>query len=172
MSRFRHPLLWAGLLALIPLAARAQNDATALGPRLAQEAAIARALEAIKADEPQTLADQARICEVEAPPFKETRRGVLYAQLFREAGLTNVRTDKVGNVLGEFRGAQARPHLVFAAHLDTVFPEGTDVRVRRDGATLIVTVNPRLGAAGRPSSARVMRLAPGASIFEAPKSIM
>ena len=77
-----------------------------------------------------------RLCEVEAPPFKETKRGVLFAQMLREAGLTNIRTDRVGNVLGELTGAQPRPHLVFAAHLDTVFPEGTDVVVKREGTVL------------------------------------
>ena len=77
-----------------------------------------------------------RLCEVEAPPFKETKRGVLFAQMLREAGLTNIRTDSVGNVLGELTGAQPRPHLVFAAHLDTVFPEGTDVAVKKDGPVM------------------------------------
>ena len=42
----------------------------------------------------------------------------------------------MGNVLGDRPGAAARPHLVIAAHLDTVFPEGTDVTVRRDGTIL------------------------------------
>lgn len=116
--------------------ASSQDAASSLGPRLLQDAGIKAAVEAIRADEPQTLADQARICEVEAPPFKETKRGELYAQMLREAGLTNVRTDKEGNVLGELAGAQARPHLVFAAHLDTVFPEGTDVRVTREGTLM------------------------------------
>lgn len=124
------------VMALTPPAALAQTDATALGPRLMADAAIARALDAVKAAEPQTLDDQARICEVEAPPFKESKRGELYAQLLREAGLTNVRTDKEGNVLGELAGGAPRPHLVFAAHLDTVFPEGTDVRVTREGAVM------------------------------------
>ena len=98
-----------------------------------QDAAVKAALEAIKAAEPQTLEDQIRLCEVEAPPFKETKRAQLYAQMFRDAGLTNVRIDKEGNVLGERRGTQPRPHLVFSAHLDTVFPEGTDVTVKREG---------------------------------------
>jgi acetylornithine deacetylase/succinyl-diaminopimelate desuccinylase-like protein len=53
--------------------------------------------------------------------------------VFEKLGLENVRTDEVGNVLGERPGRAARPHLVFSAHLDTVFPEGTDVRVKRDG---------------------------------------
>ncbi|MCC7034830.1 MAG: M20/M25/M40 family metallo-hydrolase [Acidobacteria bacterium] len=116
--------------------APAQDAAPTIGPRLRQDTAIEAALEAIRADEPRTLQDQARICEVEAPPFKEMKRGELYAQLLREAGLTNVRTDKEGNVLGELIGAQPRPHLVFAAHLDTVFPEGTDVRVTREGTVM------------------------------------
>jgi acetylornithine deacetylase/succinyl-diaminopimelate desuccinylase-like protein len=103
---------------------------------LLQDAAIKNAVAAIRAAEPQTLEDQVRLCEVEAPPFKETKRGVLFAQLLREAGLANVRTDKEGNVLGELAGAQPRPHLVLAAHLDTVFPEGTDVRVKREGSIM------------------------------------
>jgi tripeptide aminopeptidase len=101
-----------------------------------QDAAIKAAVEELRASEPQTLEDQIRICEVEAPPFKETRRAQLYAQMFRDAGLTNVRIDKEGNVLGEKRGTQPRPHLVFSAHLDTVFPEGTDVTVKREGSIL------------------------------------
>jgi len=120
----------------LAVAAPAQNNAPSIGPRLLQDAAIKAAVEAIRADEPRTLEDQARICEVEAPPFNESKRGELYAQLLREAGLSNVRTDKVGNVLGELAGAQPRPHLVFAAHLDTVFPEGTDVRVTREGTLM------------------------------------
>ena len=56
--------------------------------------------------------------------------------MFTDIGLANVRIDKEGNVLGEKRGTQAKPHLVFSAHLDTVFPEGTDVKVKREGSVL------------------------------------
>jgi acetylornithine deacetylase/succinyl-diaminopimelate desuccinylase-like protein len=119
-----------------PAAARAQQDAANLGARLLQDSAVRAALDAVRAAEPQTIEDQIRLCEVEAPPFKEAKRAQLYAQMFREAGLQNVRIDKEGNVLGEKRGAQARPHLVFSAHLDTVFPEGTNVTVKREGTLL------------------------------------
>jgi tripeptide aminopeptidase len=123
-------------LALLPVWAAAQSNAPDLGTRLLQDAAIKSAVAAIRAAEPETLEDQVRLCEVEAPPFKETKRGVLFAQMLRQAGLANIRTDSVGNVLGELTGAQPRPHLVFAAHLDTVFPEGTDVAVKRDGPVM------------------------------------
>ena len=114
----------------------AQQDAANLGAKLLGDPAIKSAVDAIRAAEPQTIEDQVRLCEVEAPPFKEAKRAEVYARLFREAGLQNVRIDKEGNVLGDRPGAQPRPRLVFSAHLDTVFPEGTDVKVKRDGAIL------------------------------------
>jgi hypothetical protein len=63
-------------------------------------------------------------------------RGQELKRVFTQLGLQNVRVDKVGNVLGDYPGAAARPHLVLAAHLDTVFPEGTDVKVKREGNLL------------------------------------
>jgi acetylornithine deacetylase/succinyl-diaminopimelate desuccinylase-like protein len=107
-----------------------------IGKRLLEDASVQAALAAAKAGEPGTLDDQVRICEVPAPPFKESARGALLSREFASLGLKNVRTDKMGNVLGERPGASPTPHLVFSAHLDTVFPENTDVTVRRDGTVL------------------------------------
>jgi acetylornithine deacetylase/succinyl-diaminopimelate desuccinylase-like protein len=55
---------------------------------------------------------------------------------FQQVGLRNVHVDDVGNVLGDLTGAASRPRLVLSAHLDTVFPDGTDVRVKREGTIL------------------------------------
>lgn len=121
---------------LLAGAASAQQDAATLGARLLADPAVKAAVEGIRAAEPQTLDDQVRLCEVEAPPFKEAKRAEVYARMFRDAGLQNVRIDKEGNVLGDRPGMQPRPRLVFSAHLDTVFPEGTDVKVKRDGTVL------------------------------------
>jgi tripeptide aminopeptidase len=116
-------------------AARAQDGP---GPvaELLRNAAVKGALAAVKTNEPQTIEDQIRFCEIPAPPFKEAARGEALKRTFQELGLQNVRVDKAGNVLGYRPGLAPRPHLVLAAHLDTVFPEGTDVRVRRAGAVL------------------------------------
>jgi len=75
-----------------------------------------------------------RICEIPSPPFKEEARAVEISRRFSEIGLSNVRFDQEGNVLAELSGSSAGPPVVVSAHLDTVFPEGTDVRVKRDGA--------------------------------------
>jgi tripeptide aminopeptidase len=120
----------------LPTAGFAQQDPAQIGARLLQDGAVKKALDGLKASEPQTLEDQIRLCEIEAPPFKEAKRAQAYAQMFRDIGLANVRIDKEGNVLGERRGGQPKPHLVFSAHLDTVFPEGTPVTVKRDGGIL------------------------------------
>lgn len=124
------------LFVVMATPAWAQQDAAGLGTKLLADPAIKAAVEAIRAAEPQTIEDQIRLCEVEAPPFKEAKRAEVYARMFREAGLQNVRIDKEGNVLGDRPGTQPRPRLVFSAHLDTVFPEGTDVTVKRDGSIL------------------------------------
>jgi len=87
-------------------------------------------------NEPKIIEEQIRLCEIPAPPFKEDLRGQELKRLFQNLGLQDVRIDKVGNVIGTRPGASRRPNLVFSAHLDTVFPEGTNVRVTRDGNVL------------------------------------
>jgi acetylornithine deacetylase/succinyl-diaminopimelate desuccinylase-like protein len=124
------------LLALASTTSRTQEQPDTLGARLVQDSAVRGALDHLRATEPALIDEQIRLCEIPAPPFKEAPRAEAYRRLFTELGLENVRIDKVGNVLGERPGRAARPHLVFSAHLDTVFPEGTDVSVTRDGPVL------------------------------------
>jgi len=123
-------------LAAVSTIAAAQQRAADLGPALLQTPEVRAAIDFAKTDEMRTIEDQIKICEVEAPPFQETKRAELYASLLREAGVKNVRIDAEGNVIGERPGAAARPNVVLSAHLDTVFPRGTNVKVRRDGYVL------------------------------------
>jgi acetylornithine deacetylase/succinyl-diaminopimelate desuccinylase-like protein len=103
---------------------------------LLQELSVKAAIAASKTGEPQTIDDQVRICEVPAPSFKERARGELLRQTFERLGLRNVQVDAAGNVRGDRPGAASRPRIVISAHLDTVFPEGTDVKVKREGTIL------------------------------------
>ena len=75
----------------------------------------------------------ARICAVPAPPFGERERALFLREKFRQCGLADVELDAEGNCLGLRRGRGTRPLVVASAHLDTVFPPGTDFTVRRDG---------------------------------------
>ena len=110
---------------------------------LAQDAAaliadptIKAALDAARRNEPHFIDEQIRVCQIPAPPFKEETRGKEMERLFKQLGLRDVRVDQAGNVIGVRPGAAAHPNLLFQAHLDTVFPEGTGVMVKRDGDIL------------------------------------
>lgn len=103
---------------------------------LAQDERVRSALEAARTIESQTIEDQIRFCEIPAPPFKESARAEVLRRAFLDIGLEKVRLDRVGNVLADRPGHALRPRLVVAAHLDTVFPDETDVTVRRTGAIL------------------------------------
>jgi acetylornithine deacetylase/succinyl-diaminopimelate desuccinylase-like protein len=111
---------------------------------------VAAALEAVKANEAWVVDQQISLCEIEAPPFKEQKRAEMYKAVFESLGLRNVRIDRAGNVVGErpgtgAAGAGGAPHVVFSAHLDTVFPEGTDVKVTRQGPGGVVLKGPGIG---------------------------
>jgi tripeptide aminopeptidase len=103
---------------------------------LARDPTVKAALDAAARNEPHFIEEQIRVCEIPAPPFKEEARGREMERLFKQLGLNDVRIDKAGNVIGVRPGAAAHPNLLFQAHLDTVFPEGTDVKVKRDGDIL------------------------------------
>jgi tripeptide aminopeptidase len=78
---------------------------------------------------------QVRLTEIPAPPFQEGQRAAAVKELLAETGLAT-HVDKTGNVIGELRGADERELVILSAHLDTVFPAGTDVRVRREGSRM------------------------------------
>lgn len=94
------------------------------------------ALDTIKAQEAWTLDQQISLCEIPAPPFKEATRAAEYRRRLQALGIANVRIDSVGNVIAERRGIGAGPSVLIQGHLDTVFPEGTSVKVKRNGTLL------------------------------------
>jgi acetylornithine deacetylase/succinyl-diaminopimelate desuccinylase-like protein len=90
----------------------------------------------ISKDHDRFVREVIQLTEIEAPPFKEAKRGAAFAEMLRQNGLSDVETDAEGNVIGVRRGTGNGPIIAIAAHLDTVFPEGTNVKVRREGTKL------------------------------------
>jgi len=90
----------------------------------------------IERSDEHTLARQAALSAIPAPTGAEGARGAHVAELFREAGLSDVAADEVGNVTGWLGGARREAPVVLSAHLDTVFGAGLDVSVARRGARL------------------------------------
>lgn len=89
-------------------------------------------------DHDRMVAEIITLTEIPAPPFKEAARAAAYRDMLKEAGLADVEIDAEGNAIGVYRGTgpAGGPAVMIAAHLDTVFPEGTPVKVRREGTRL------------------------------------
>ena len=86
--------------------------------------------------ESETRSDHIRLTEVEAPPFKEDQRAMLFKGMITKYRADSIWTDEVGNVLALWKGQNGERTVALDAHLDTVFPEGTDVSVEEKGDTL------------------------------------
>jgi acetylornithine deacetylase/succinyl-diaminopimelate desuccinylase-like protein len=71
------------------------------------------------------------IQQIPAPTFEEGERAEFVARAFRDEGLGRVEIDPVGNVYGCLSGENSEKFLVVSAHTDTVFPQHTDLSVRR-----------------------------------------
>ncbi len=97
---------------------------------------IREALAIIQRLEPKTRTDHMELTQIPAPPFGEAERAQAYVAMLREAGVDTVYVDEVGNVIARRRGTNGDRTVTIAAHLDTVFPEGTDVTVTLRGDTL------------------------------------
>jgi acetylornithine deacetylase/succinyl-diaminopimelate desuccinylase-like protein len=132
------------ILAALALAAAPAPAVSQASPAAAESAVrkivrspqFKKAAAALDAGHDKWVEETIALTEIPAPPFKEEARAKAYAEMFRARGLTEVEMDEVGNVLGLRKGSGSGPILIVSAHLDTVFPEGTDVKVRREGDTL------------------------------------
>jgi len=109
----------------------AEMEALTADPR------VKNALEHVLTLEEQSLEQLVELTEIPAPPFKEEVRAAHYAQMLKAAGLKDVTIDGAGNVIGRRPGKSGNKVVAYAAHLDTVFPEGTDVTVKYDGEKMV-----------------------------------
>jgi tripeptide aminopeptidase len=137
------PSIVATALLMIAGQACAQTPAAGSAVEAAYQAILAhpkviKTLDEIKADDANALAEQKRITEIPAPPYKEKVRAEYFLKRFQELGFKDASIDSEGNVIGLRKGTGGgRPKLVVSAHLDTVFPDGTDVTVKeKDGVIL------------------------------------
>ena len=119
---------------LLLASASVAAQAPALPP---EHLTVQAALDSIRSWNSWTVEQQVQLTEIEAPPFQEQRRAEEFRRRLLALGYSRVRIDAEGNVIAERPGSAAGgPLVVLSGHLDTVFPEGTDVRVRSSGGRL------------------------------------
>ena len=125
--------VFVGTLVIAPLLP-AQNNW--FQPEILKEPAVAKALRSID-DRSSAIVDEwIHLVEIPAPSTKEQTRAEYIRAEMQKLGLAEIRMDDKLNVSGFRKGTGGGPTVVFAAHTDTVFPEGTPIHVRREGDTL------------------------------------
>jgi acetylornithine deacetylase/succinyl-diaminopimelate desuccinylase-like protein len=122
------------LLVLIGLPVSGQNSW--FERSLLDKPDVRRAIQSLDEHVPAILDEWIRLVQTPAPSSKEQARAEYIRAQMKEAGLVDIRTDDLLNVSGIRSGTGGGPTVVFAAHMDTVFPDGTDVTVKRNGDTL------------------------------------
>jgi acetylornithine deacetylase/succinyl-diaminopimelate desuccinylase-like protein len=103
---------------------------------LLQEASVVRSFAEIEAHHEDLVQLIIRLCEIASPTFAERPRAQAVADELRALGLEDVHLDDVNNVIGVLPRREPGPTFLLDAHTDTVFPAGTDVRVRREDGKL------------------------------------
>ncbi|MDH3989733.1 MAG: M20/M25/M40 family metallo-hydrolase [Gammaproteobacteria bacterium] len=121
-----------GLSAQEDQTAEIKAEYTAEIESIQSDSDVRAAMAHIVAIEPQSRRDLIELTEIPAPPFEEQARAERFAEMLREAGLTDVVIDDVGNAIGRRPGRTGERVVGYSAHLDTVFPADTDVTVRFD----------------------------------------
>ena len=104
--------------------------------KISRNAKVKKAFNYIIDIEEKTIKNHIELTEIEAPPFKEERRAKEFAERLKLAGIENVWIDSIGNVIGFLKGSVGNKNIAIDAHIDTVFPEGTDVKVLVKNDTL------------------------------------
>ncbi len=123
------------LAAVPPLAGQANPVADeVLG--VFQDPAVQAALLHVEEHDDQTMADLITLTEIPAPPFMEQERARAFMAMLLELGVDTAYIDAEGNVISRRRGTAGDRVVAISAHLDTVFPDGTDTRVRTAEDTL------------------------------------
>jgi len=114
-------------------------------PQLAAQRRVHQAFRWLHLHDGLLMDWQRTLVGIPAPPFGEGPRAAWLLEQFRSLGLSEAGIDEEGNVIGllpaSAETASNVAHnprvVVLSAHIDTVFPHGTDVTVQTTGSRLI-----------------------------------
>lgn len=143
ISPMKQSLLWVILVTMPAHSLRAfPSPSLQDRTRLAEDSRVRVALDWFHRNLSSINETQIRLTEIPAPSFHEAARAAAVKSLFEQAGL-RVEIDHAGNVIATLPGAIAatatdrRDAIMLSAHLDTVFPAGTDVKVQHQASRWI-----------------------------------
>jgi len=139
LMRMRRAILVVLVLAVAPVAAQQTLGAAQSGwfqPALLDKPEMRTALRSVDERAVGIVDEWITLVEMPAPSGQEQARAAYIRAEMQRLGLSDIRTDDMSNVSGVRKGSGGGPTVVFAAHMDTVFPKATDLKVKREGDIL------------------------------------
>ena len=126
----------SALVLLLTAAVPALAQSNWFQPAILERPDVKKALQSVDERSSAIVDEWIRLVEIPAPSRKEQARAQYVRAEMQKLGLSDIRVDDMSNVSGVRKGSGGGPTVVFCAHTDTVFPEGTELKVRRDGDIL------------------------------------
>lgn len=125
-------------LAITPASAQKRSPEDAAIASIRALPQFKTAMQALDSQHDLFVSEIIALTEIPAPPFGEEKRAAAFSELLARHGFSDIESDEIGNVMALRRGTGASDGklVVVSAHLDTVFPEGTPIKVRREGTKL------------------------------------
>jgi acetylornithine deacetylase/succinyl-diaminopimelate desuccinylase-like protein len=122
--------------AVLSVAVPAAAQSNWFQPALLERPDVKAAIQSVDGRSSSIVDEWIKLVEIPAPSKKEQARAEYIKAEMQKLGLADIRVDDMSNVSGVRKGTGGGPSVVFCAHMDTVFPEGTDLKVKREGDTL------------------------------------
>jgi tripeptide aminopeptidase len=109
-------------------------------PQLAAQRRVHQAFRWLHLHDGLLMDWQRTLVGIPAPPFGEQQRAAWLLDQFRSLGLAETSIDEEGNVIGLLPAPQSNDTnaaVVLSAHIDTVFPAGTEIAPQINGTRLV-----------------------------------
>src|SRR5579862_2709177 len=123
-------------LAVLLFAGPAAGQTNWFQPSVLDRTDVKKAVQSLEGRSSAIVDEWIKLVEISAPSKKEHARARYIQAEMQKLGLADIRVDDMSNVSGVRKGTGGGPSVVFCAHMDTVFPDGTDLKVKREGDIL------------------------------------
>ena len=125
-----------GIFLLFLMFSPLRSEQSLFTPDMVESLLVKKMFDFISSNRAKIIEEWIYLTEIPAPSGQEAKRAAYLCQKFKEAGLDKSYIDASGNVVGIWRGAETGKKIVFAAHMDTVFKDVTEIKVKREGGLL------------------------------------
>ena len=112
------------------------NDKSLFTPETAKSPLAQSVFAFLESNRDQVIDEWIRLTEIPSPSGHETKRAAYMQGQFRDAGLEGVHIDAFGNVIGLWKGEPLGKNILVTAHMDTVFQDVWEIKVKREANVL------------------------------------